>query len=152
MTENIDFWLPCQSKDGMRCHDCLCQSACLSVCHIPIQLCSKQLALFRPRYFSLIFDKTFDALKRASNNKLSSPGGETICPPPMALRSNNRGGSTSVRGRVRSPHISGGRRWLSCRQPACIQPRQLRNRTGRWTERQTDGIAPFQNVPYTEGA
>jgi len=32
----------------------------------------------------------------------------------------NRGGSTSVRGRVRSPHISGGRRWLSCRQPACL--------------------------------
>ena len=71
MTGNIDFWLPCQSKDGMRCHYCLCQSACLSVCHIPIQLCSKQLALFRPRYFSLIFDKTFDALKEASNNKLS---------------------------------------------------------------------------------
>jgi len=22
--------------------------------------------------------------------------------------------------RVRSPHISGGRRWLSCRQPACL--------------------------------
>jgi len=32
----------------------------------------------------------------------------------------NRGGSTSVRGRVRSPHISGGRRWLRCRQPACL--------------------------------
>jgi len=32
----------------------------------------------------------------------------------------NRGGSTSVRGRVRSPRISGGRRWLSCRQSACI--------------------------------
>ena len=32
----------------------------------------------------------------------------------------NRGGSTSVRGRVCSPHISGGRRWLSCRQPACL--------------------------------
>jgi len=32
----------------------------------------------------------------------------------------NRGGSTSVRGPVRSPHISGGRRWLSCRQPVCL--------------------------------
>ena len=30
--------------------------------------------------------------------------------------SKNRGGSTSVRGRVRSPHFSGGRRWLICRQ------------------------------------
>ena len=28
----------------------------------------------------------------------------------------NRGGSI----RVRSPHISGGRWWLSCRQPACL--------------------------------
>jgi len=47
-----------------------------------------------------------------------APGGETICP--AADGSSARGGSTSVRGRVRSPHISGGRRWLSCRQPACL--------------------------------
>ena len=39
---------------------------------------------------------------------------------PAADGSSTRGGSTSVRGRVRSPHISGGRRWLSCRQPACL--------------------------------
>jgi len=50
------------------------------------------------------------------------PGrGETLC---LRRRqfddSKNRGGSTSVCGRVRSPHISGGRRWLSCRQPACL--------------------------------
>jgi len=37
---------------------------------------------------------------------------------PFADGSSTRGGSTSVRGRVRSPHISGGRRWLTCRQPA----------------------------------
>jgi len=54
-------------------------------------------------------------------NKLSPRGGgETICRPPMAVRSKNRGGSTSVRGRVHSPHISGSRRWLSYRQPACL--------------------------------
>jgi len=58
-------------------------------------------------------------------------------PPPMAVRrrhivsppirpsvsvhgSKNRCGSTSVRGPIRSPHISDGRRWLSCRQPACL--------------------------------
>ena len=41
-------------------------------------------------------------------------------PPPMASRFKNRGGSTPVRGWVRSPHISGGWRWLSCGQPACI--------------------------------
>jgi len=65
-------------------------------------------------------------------------------PPPMAARSKNRGGSTSVRGRVRSPHISGGRRWLRCRQPACLQPRQLRHGT--------DGrIALFQNAPLGWG-
>jgi len=58
-----------------------------------------------------------------------------ICPPPMAVRSKNRGGSTSVRGRVGSLHISGGRQWLSCRQPACLQPRQLRHGTERWTDR-----------------
>ena len=62
---------------------------------------------------------------------------ETICPPPMAVRSKNRGGSTSVRGRVRSPHVSGNRRWLSCRQPACLEPRQLRHGTDRRTDRQT---------------
>jgi len=42
----------------------------------------------------------------------------------------NRGGSTPVRGRVRSPHISGGRRRLSCRQPA---------RLGSCAIGQTDG-------------
>ena len=33
------------------------------------------------------------------------------------------GGSTFVCGRIRSPHISDGRQWLSCRQPAYPQPR-----------------------------
>ena len=32
----------------------------------------------------------------------------------------NLGRSTSVCGRVLSPHMSGGKRWLSCRQPACL--------------------------------
>ena len=69
------------------------------------------------------------------------PGaGETICPPRRWQfgGGKNRGGSTSVRGRVRSPHISGARRWLSCRQPACLSPRQLRHGTDRRTDR---GIA-----------
>jgi len=52
---------------------------------------------------------------------------ETICPLPMAVRSKNR-----------NPHISGGRRRLSCRQPACLWPRQLGQRDGR--------IALFQNA------
>ena len=53
------------------------------------------------------------------NTRYRPPRGrETICP--AADGSSARGGSTSVRGRVRSPHISGGRRWLSCRQPACL--------------------------------
>jgi len=59
-------------------------------------------------------------------------------PPPKAVRSKNCGGSTSVRGRVRSSHTSGGRRWLSCRQPACLG--------------QTDGrIALFQSAPLGRG-
>ena len=45
-------------------------------------------------------------------------------PPPADGRQfdggKNRGGSTSVRGRVRSLLISAGRWWLSCRQPACL--------------------------------
>jgi len=38
-------------------------------------------------------------------------GGETIAPPPVppAGGSSTRGGSASIRGRVLSPHISGGR-------------------------------------------
>jgi len=42
-----------------------------------------------------------------------------IRPSASVRRSKNRGGSASDRGRVRSPHISGGRRWLSCRQSTC---------------------------------
>jgi len=79
------------------------------------------------------------------------PGGrETICSHP-ADGSSTRGGSTSVRGRVRSPHTSGGRRWLSCRQPAC--PKQLcaAVRLGQLrhgTDRRTDGrIAVSLSVP-----
>jgi len=53
----------------------------------------------------------------------------------MAVRSKNRGGSTSIRGRVHSPHISGDRWWLSCRQPTCLYPRQLHRGTDRQTDR-----------------
>jgi len=59
-------------------------------------------------------------------------GGETICPRRWQFDPKNRGGSTSVRGRVRSPHISGGRLWLSCRQPACYS-------LGSCAIEQTDG-------------
>jgi len=44
----------------------------------------------------------------AMPNKLS-PRGQRGDMPPSAAGSSTRGGSTSVRGRVRSPHISGGR-------------------------------------------
>jgi len=55
--------------------------------------------------------------------------------------SSTRGGSTSVRGRVRSPHISGGRPWLSCRRPACLWP-MAAERLGQLqpgTDRRTGG-------------
>ena len=61
--------------------------------------------------------------------------------------SKNCGGSTSVHGRLRSPHISGGRRWLSCRQPACLLPRQLR----RGTDRRTDRAIPKCPPPLGQG-
>ena len=52
---------------------------------------------------------------------------------PAASGSSTRGGSTSVRGRVRSPHISGGRQWL---QPRAAAP------WDRQTDRRRDrGIA-----------
>ena len=55
--------------------------------------------------------------------------------PPMAVRTKNRGGSTSIRGQVHSPHISGGRWWLSCRQPICLYPRQLHRGIDRQRDR-----------------
>ena len=66
--------------------------------------------------------------RTAAYNKVSPRERRDDMPPLMAVRRwhivslpiKNRGGSTSVRGRVRSPHISGSRRWLSCRQPACL--------------------------------
>jgi len=71
---------------------------------------------------------------------------------PPADGSSTRGGSTSVRGRVRSPHISGGRPAAgnqradslgSCAtQPACYKP----------TLGQTDGrIAVSLNAPLRRG-
>ena len=48
-------------------------------------------------------------------------GGETICPPAAADGSSTRGGSASVRERVRSPHMgSTVCTWVNCRQPACL--------------------------------
>ena len=73
--------------------------------------------------FNVRSNVSFIYRREPKTNKVSTPGsGETICPQPMAVRSKNRGRSTrtSVRGPVRSPHISGGRRWLSCRRPACL--------------------------------
>ena len=77
-------------------------------------------------------------------------GGETICPPP-ADGSSTRCGSTSVRGRVRSPHIIGGRPAAgsqcahslgSCAsQPACYSLCW-----DRQTDRQTDG-SRYRSMP-----
>jgi len=62
---------------------------------------------------------------------------QAICVSPCIQKC---GGSTSVRGRVRSPRISGGRRWLSCRQPPCYSSGsyamgQIDGRRDRWTDR-----------------
>jgi len=66
-------------------------------------------------------------------------------PAPMEVRSKNRGGSASVRERVRNPHISGGRRWLSCRQPACLY--SLSSCAHKTDGRTYRRIALFRNAP-----
>ena len=101
-------------------------------------------AILRSRNGSLAFDNdkrhvtAFRPISEAAESwscdkyKLSPRGRRDDMPP--ADGSSTRGGSTSVRGRVRSPHTSGGGRWLSCRQPACLQPRPA----APW-DRRTDG-------------
>jgi len=54
-------------------------------------------------------EKHKQSVWRVETYKLSPRGRRDDMPPP-ADDSSTRGGSTSVRGRVRSPHISGGRR------------------------------------------
>ena len=73
-------------------------------------------------YFRQLKSYTYKKWTKCTSITRYHPGGgETICRKPMAVRRwQNRSGSTSVRGRVRSPRISGGWRWLSCRQPACL--------------------------------
>ena len=75
-------------------------------------------------------------------------GGETICPDDGSSIQKNRGGSTSVRGRVRSPHISGGRLWLSCRQPACYS---LGSCAIEQTDGRTDGSRYLIMSPWGGG-
>jgi len=83
--------------------------------------------------------RTVNTVDHCRFNKVSPRGRRDDIPQPMAVRRRhyrfaanqafrvspwikNRGGftCTSLHGRVRSPHISGGRRWLCCRQPACL--------------------------------
>ena len=78
-------------------------------CVIVVVLIVLLVLLYRRRYTT-----TSKVSPRGRRDDIHPP------PSPMAARSRSRGGSTSVRGRVRSPHISGGRWWLSCRQPACL--------------------------------
>jgi len=69
------------------------------------------------------------------HNKVS-PRGRRDDMPPADGSSVQKSRRIYVRPRTgRSPHISAGRRWLSCRQPACLQPRQLRHGTDKRTDR-----------------
>ena len=70
-----------------------------------IQTCSNRPHLMRP-------------------NKDRPRGGRDDMRPPWQK-------SRRIYGRLRCPHISDGRRWRSCRQPACLWPRQLRHGTDR---------------------
>jgi len=107
----------------------------------------RRLVVDRKIFTSFIVNLPYDNYHRLSPSQLDlsktlltsyRPGsGGTICP---GDGSSTRDGSTSVRGRVRSPHISGGRWWL---QPRVAAP------WDRQTDRQTDGsryrlIPPLQ--------
>ena len=73
-------------------------------------------------------------------------GGETICPRRWQFDPK----IVADLRQVRNPHISCGRRWLSCRQPVCLQPRQLRHGTDRRTDRLTDG-SRYSKMPPRAG-
>jgi len=99
----------------------------------------RRLVVDRKIFASFIVNFPYDNSHRLSPSQLDlsktlltsyrpgSGSGETICP---GDGSSTRDGSTSVRGRVRSPHISGGRWWL---QPRVAAP------WDRQTDGQTDG-------------
>ena len=80
-------------------------------------------ACSRKQVCRIVNESYFYSVIRVIRTTYRHGGGETICPPPpMAVRrcQKSRRIYTSVHGRVLSPHISGGRRWLSCRQPVCL--------------------------------
>ena len=108
-------------------HQRICRDSCLHVCVF--------------RYAEVSLQLSTALTLQSDPNKVSPRGrGETICPPPMAVRL-----AEDLR-----PSADGSavRTWLSCRQPACLQPRaaarleQLRHGTDRRTYRRTDrGVA-----------
>ena len=100
----------------------LAMGSCLSVCLSQVSVLSERLK--EPSRFGHMtaLSSTYPTL--CYKTRYRPAAAETICPLPMAVLSKNR-----------SPHISGGRRRLSCRQPACLWPRQLRHGTERRTDR-----------------
>ena len=80
--------------------------------------CTQMLMKVHIRSFYRTEPKIFRG--KVKKTRYRPGGGETLCPRQWQFDGGkNCGGFTSVRGRFRSPHISGGRRWLSYRQPAC---------------------------------
>jgi len=103
-------------------------------------------------------------------NKTSPRKQRDHMPPPMAVRrwhvvsppirpsriQKSRRIYVRPRTGSQSAHLYGGRRWLSCRQPACLQPRQAAapwdRQKGGQTDRQTEGwIAVSFNAPSPLG-
>jgi len=91
------------------------------------------------RYFSI----TARRVQRYNITKVLPAERRDDMHPPMVVQRWQK--STSVHGHVCSPHISGGRRWLSCRQPACLQSGQLRRGTDRRTDRTIPKL-PLEDV------
>ena len=132
---------------------CVCVCVCDSATVVAQAATGPLLSLFTHTHTQLL-PSLLHRVPNATHNLISwircRPGGcETICPPPRRWQfdgGKNRGGSTSVRGRIRSPHISGGRRWLSCRYRTFIILFSLGScamgQTDGRTERRTDRAIP----------
>jgi len=109
--------------------------ACVLVSVVPVSVClgAVETASFAARLLSvnavacdLLAGYSSPLLSDTLHNRLHwAVSCQTCCiqqgiAPSIAVRSKNRSGSTSIHRRVRTSHICGGRRWLSCRQPACL--------------------------------
>jgi len=95
---------------------------------------------------------TSPSRRRSSSYHTNTRGRRDDMPP--ADGSSTRGGSTSIRGRVRSPHIFGGRPAAGSQRADSIGSCATQDATNRQTDRQTNGRITVSLIaqPYGGGA